>query len=63
MSTNQESIEQLIAGVDLTNVTAAEIVTDLLNKSNEFAFRIMVANALLEKVQANESKEPVQAGA
>jgi len=68
MSTNQESIEEIIAGIDLTRITAAEIVNDVMNKSNEFAFRVMVASALLERVQGkpvqqDESEQPVQEGA
>jgi len=68
MSTNQESIEEIIAGIDLTRITAAEIVNDVMNKSNEFAFRMMVASALLERVQGkpaqqDENQQPVQEGA
>lgn len=57
-----ESIQQTIDNLDLKDATVQEIAKDLVEHANQFAFRLMVASALLEKLSgevkdlANESQ-------
>ena len=57
-----ENIQQTIDNLDLQGATAQEIAKDLIEQANQFAFRLMVASALLEKLSgevkdlANESQ-------
>ena len=57
-----DNIQQTIDNLDLQGATAQEIAKDLIEQANQFAFRLMVASALLEKLSgevknlANESK-------
>ena len=63
-----ENIQQTINNLDLQGATVNEIAKDLVEHTNQFAFRLLVASALLEKLSgevkdlANESKEQLQAG-
>lgn len=56
-----DNIQQTIDNFDLKGATAQEIAKDLIEQANQFAFRLMVASALLEKLSgevkdlANES--------
>jgi hypothetical protein len=64
-----DSIQQTIDNLNLQGATAQEIAKDLIEQANQFAFRLMVASALLEKISgevkdfANESKEQLQQNA
>ena len=64
-----ESIQNTINNLDLQGATAQEIAKDLVEHANQFAFRLMVASALLEKISgevkdfANESEEQLQPSA
>ncbi len=59
-----QSIQELVASVDLTNVTHHEIIRELVGGIQEVALRATIALGLLERLelqnQANE--EAAQAG-
>jgi hypothetical protein len=63
-----ESIQNTINNLDLQGATVGEIAKDIVEQANQFAYRLMIASALLEKLSgdvkglANESKEHLQAG-
>jgi len=63
MSDPAQRVREAVESIDLTNVTQKEILEDMIEASRQFAFRAMVASALLDlvpKPQTNETKEPVQ---
>jgi hypothetical protein len=45
-----DNIQQTIDNLDLKGATVQEIAKDLVEQANQFAFRLMVASALLEKL-------------
>jgi hypothetical protein len=57
MNQTNESIEKAVAQIDLTNVTPAEIIKDVIDASSQWAFRLMVATALLDRI--TKASEPV----
>ena len=57
MNQTNESIEKAVAQIDLSNVTPAEIIKDVIDASSQWAFRIMVATALLDRI--TKASEPV----
>jgi hypothetical protein len=53
---------EAISKVDLNQVSPGEIIGDVLNAINTVSFRLMVASAILHKIQArDEGEKPVQA--
>jgi hypothetical protein len=57
MNTTEESIEKAVAQIDLSNASASEVIRDVIEASSQWAFRLMVATALLDRiVKANEPK-------
>lgn len=58
-----ETIQSTIDSLDLKSTTASEVAKDLVEHANQFAYRLMVASALLERLCAdvkdiaNEGKE------
>lgn len=57
MNQTNESIEKAVAQIDLSNVTPAEIIKDVIDASSQWAFRLMVATALLDRI--TKANEPV----
>jgi flagellar hook-basal body complex protein FliE len=57
MNQTNESIEKAVAQIDLTNVTPSEIIKDVIDASSQWAFRLMVATALLDRI--TKASEPV----
>ena len=57
MNQTNESIEKAVAQIDMSNVTPAEIIKDVIDASSQWAFRLMVATALLDRI--TKASEPV----
>jgi hypothetical protein len=60
---SEESLQDLIGHVDITNVSAAGIIDDILNRTNQFSFHLTVAAELLKRVQERDTQnasEPKQ---
>ena len=63
MSDPTQKVREAIESIDITNVTPKEILEDMIEASRQFAFRAMVASALLDlvsKPQTDESQEQLQ---
>ena len=50
----QNSVEQVLAGVDLNKVTKDDVFHDLMHNAKLFSFRLMVASALLEQLHIRD---------
>lgn len=57
-----ESIQNTINGLNLQGDTVEEIIKDLVDQSNQFSLRLMIATALLEKLTADEGHKQLQPG-
>ena len=66
MSDPAQRVKEAVESIDITNVTPKEILEDMIEASRQFAFRAMVASALLDlvsKPQTDEIQEPIQPSA
>ena len=50
----QNSVEQVLAGVDMNKITKDDVFHDLMHNSKLFAFRLMTASALLEQLHIRD---------
>jgi len=65
MSDPAQRVKEAVESIDITNVSPKEILEDMIEASRQFAFRAMVASALLDlvsKPQTDESQETIQQG-
>ena len=63
MNDPTQKVREAVESIDITNVTPKEILEDMIEASRQFAFRAMVASALLDlvsKPQTDESQEQLQ---
>lgn len=51
----KNSVEQVLAGVDMDKITKDDVFHDLMHNAKLFSFRLMVASALLEQLHIKES--------
>jgi hypothetical protein len=59
MNQTNESIEKAVNQIDLSNVNANEVIRDVIEASSQWAFRLMVATALLDRIAAANEPNPV----
>ena len=52
-----DHIQKVIEGIDLNTISRDDIFVDLINKSKLFAFNLLIAAALLEKLILKERDE------
>jgi hypothetical protein len=57
-----ESIQNTINSLNLQGATVEEIIKDLVDQSNQFSLRLMIATALLEKLTSDERHKQLQPG-
>jgi hypothetical protein len=50
----KNSVEQVLAGVDMEKITKEDVFHDLMHNSKLFSFRLMVASALLEQLHIRD---------
>jgi hypothetical protein len=55
-----DHIQKVIENVDLNTITRDDIFVDLINKSKLFAFNLLIAAALLEKLIIKDRSEAEQ---
>jgi hypothetical protein len=53
-----KTIQELVASVDLTNVSHHEIITDLIAGIQQLALRATIALGLLERLATDTAEEP-----
>lgn len=51
----KNSVEQVLAGIDLNKITPNDVFHDLMHNSKLFSFRLMVASALLEQLHLKDA--------
>lgn len=56
-----DHIQKVIENIDLNTITRDDIFVDLINKSKLFAFNLLIAAALLEKLIIKDRSEAEQA--
>lgn len=61
MNSISESALNALKTIDLTNVSADELINDMVEQSQQFAYRLTIAAELLKAVQRkqDEGKEPI----
>lgn len=51
----KNSVEAVLAGIDLNKITKDDVFHDLMHNSKLFAFRLMTASALLEQLHLRDT--------
>jgi hypothetical protein len=57
----QDLFNEALNKVDMGQVSQTAVIADVLEAINQLSFRLMVSSAILQKLQANESQQSVQA--